>query len=74
MVTDADSRDRENRKSTFSNVFTSYDSCVSWKSQLEHNVVLSITESEYIAIIEAIKEVLWFKGLLNEPGDLSDKW
>ncbi|XP_042018958.1 putative late blight resistance protein homolog R1B-19 [Salvia splendens] len=58
--------DRDKRKSTTSYVFTLGGSCVSWKSQLQHIVVLSTTESEYIAITEAMKEALWLKGVVSE--------
>ncbi|KAK6121016.1 hypothetical protein DH2020_045235 [Rehmannia glutinosa] len=58
--------DKDNRKSTTSYVFTLCGSCVSWKSQLQHIVALSTTESEYIAVTEAFKEALWLKGLISE--------
>ncbi|XP_047941793.1 secreted RxLR effector protein 161-like [Salvia hispanica] len=58
--------DRDKRKSTTSYVFTVCRSCVSWKSQLQHIVALSTTESEYIAITEAMKEAVWLKGVLSE--------
>jgi len=65
--TDSDyAGDRDNRKSMSSYVFTLCNACISWKSQLQHIVVLSTTESEYIATIEAIKEALRFKSLLKE--------
>ena len=71
--TDSDyAGDRDNRKSTSSYVFTLCESCISWKSQLQHIVALSTTESEYIAATEAIKEALWFKGLLSELCVLND--
>lgn len=46
--------------------------CVSWKSQLQNIVALSTTEFDYIAAAKAIKEVLWFRNLLNELGVFSD--
>ena len=58
--------DRDKTKSTTSYVFTVCRSCISWKSQLKHIVALSTTESEYIAITEAMKEVVWLKGVLSE--------
>jgi len=71
--TDSDyAGDRDNRKSMSSYVFTLCDACISWKSQLQHIVALSTTESEYIAATEAIKEALWFKGLLKELSVLSN--
>ncbi|KAL0303095.1 UNVERIFIED_CONTAM: Retrovirus-related Pol polyprotein from transposon TNT 1-94, partial [Sesamum radiatum] len=48
--------DRDSRKSTTSYVFTLCGSCISWKSQLQNIVALSITEAEYIAITKAFKE------------------
>ena len=60
--TDSDyAGDRDNRKSTSSYALTLCNSCISWKSQLQHIVALSTTESEYIATIEAIKEALQLK-------------
>lgn len=50
--------DRDNMKSISAYVFTLSNSCVSWKSQLQHIVAPSTTESEYIATTEAIKEAL----------------
>ncbi|XP_042005745.1 secreted RxLR effector protein 161-like [Salvia splendens] len=50
--------DRDKRKSTTSYVFTVCRSCISWKSQLQHIVALFTTESEYIAITEAMKETI----------------
>ncbi|KAL2517227.1 Uncharacterized protein Adt_13474 [Abeliophyllum distichum] len=50
--------DTDNRKSTTSYVFTLCDSCMNWKSQLQHIVALSTTESEYIALTKAVKESL----------------
>ncbi|XP_042038299.1 secreted RxLR effector protein 161-like [Salvia splendens] len=58
--------DRDKRKSTTSYVFTICRFCISWKSQLQHIVALSTTESEYIALTEAMKEIVWLKGVLSE--------
>lgn len=64
--------DRDKRKSTTSYVFTLCGSCISWKSQLQHIVALSTTESEYVAATEALKEAIWLKGLIHEIGFLKD--
>ncbi|XP_047965743.1 secreted RxLR effector protein 161-like [Salvia hispanica] len=37
-----------------------------WKSQLQHIVALSTTESEYIAITEAMEEAVWLQRVLSE--------
>nr|GEY83420.1 retrovirus-related Pol polyprotein from transposon TNT 1-94 [Tanacetum cinerariifolium] len=41
---------------------------VSWKATLQHVVALSTTEAEYMALMEAMKEAIWLKGLLEELG------
>nr|GEV28630.1 retrovirus-related Pol polyprotein from transposon TNT 1-94 [Tanacetum cinerariifolium] len=41
---------------------------VSWKVMLQHVVALSTTEAEYMALIEAVKEAIWLRGLLEELG------
>ncbi|XP_042041932.1 secreted RxLR effector protein 161-like [Salvia splendens] len=58
--------DRDKRKSTTSYILTVSRACISWKSQLQHIVALFTTESEYIAITEAMKEAVWLKGVLSE--------
>ena len=45
---------------------------LSWKPSLQPMVVLSSIEVEYIALLEAIKEAIWLKGLLKSFG-LSQK-
>jgi hypothetical protein len=39
---------------------------VSWKAVLQPVVALSTTEAEYIAIVEACKELIWLKGFYAE--------
>jgi hypothetical protein len=41
---------------------------VSWKSKLQSTVSLSTTEAEYIAGVEAGKEIKWVRSLLGELG------
>ncbi|KAL2251350.1 UNVERIFIED_CONTAM: Retrovirus-related Pol polyprotein from transposon TNT 1-94 [Sesamum indicum] len=65
--------DRDSRKSTTSYIFTLCESCISWKSQLQHIVPLSTTEAEYIATIEAFKEAIWLEGLIKEIGASNEK-
>ncbi|KAD3338048.1 hypothetical protein E3N88_33569 [Mikania micrantha] len=43
-------------------------SMVSWKANLQHVVALSTTESEYIALTEAVKEAMWLKGFVTDLG------
>ena len=46
-------------------VFTVAESVVTWKVELQDTVVLSTTETEYMAVIEATKEALWLKELVG---------
>ena len=41
---------------------------VSWSSRLQPMVTLSTTEAEYIAAVEAGKEILWTRSILSEFG------
>lgn len=41
---------------------------VSWRSKLQTTVSLSTTEAEYIAGVEAGKEIKWVRNLLQELG------
>ena len=41
---------------------------VSWQSRLQKTVVLSTTEAEYMAVVEAGKEILWMKDFIGELG------
>ena len=52
-------------------IFTLGDTAVSWKSKLQH-VAFSSTEAEYIAILEATKEMIWLQNFLNELGKEQD--
>ena len=38
-----------------------YGGVVSWKANLQLVVPLSTIEAKYIAVIEAIKEAIWFE-------------
>ena len=41
---------------------------VSWQSRLQKFVALSTTEAEYMAVVEADKEVIWMKNFIEELG------
>lgn len=58
--------DLDKRRSLTGYLFTLYGNAVSWKANLQTIVALSTTESEYVALIEAVKEAIWLKGLINE--------
>ena len=58
----------DNRKSTTEYVYTLGSIAVSWVSQLQKVVALSTTETEYIVVTEASKEMIWLQGFLKELG------
>ena len=60
--------DLDKHRSTTGYVFTLEKAPVSWKSTLQSIVALSTTEAEYMAITEAVKEVIWLQGLLDDLG------
>jgi len=41
---------------------------ISWSSKLQNIIVLSSTEDEYSAAIEAREEICWMRNLLSELG------
>jgi len=41
---------------------------VSWSSKLQSLVALSTTEAEFVAAVEAGKEMVWMRHLLGELG------
>ncbi|KAL3641556.1 hypothetical protein CASFOL_012371 [Castilleja foliolosa] len=56
----------DTRKSTTGYVFTAFGGAISWKARLQKVVALSSTEAEFIAATEAVKEAMWFKGVIKE--------
>ena len=73
--TDADmARDLDSRKSTSGYMMTFAGGAVSWQSRLQKCVALSTTEAEYIAVVEASKELLWMKKFLQELGINQEKF
>ena len=62
------------RKSTSGYLFTFVGEAISWQSKLQKCVALSLTEVEYIAAIEAGKEILWMKSFFKELGLKEDEF
>ncbi len=58
----------DHRRSTTGYVFTFGSTAISWVSQLQKIVTISTTEAEYVAVIEASKELIWLQGLLTKLG------
>jgi len=65
--------DLEKRKYTTSYVFIIIGGAVSWVSKLQTVVALSTTESEYMSAIQACKEAIWMKKLMEELGQKQEK-
>ena len=73
--TDADyAGDKDHRKSTSGYLMTYAGGAVSWQSRLQKCVSTSTTEAEYIAAVDAGKEVLWMKNFLQELGMKQEKY
>ena len=73
--TDADmAGDMDTIKSTTGYLYTFAGGAVSWVSRLQRIVAISTTEAEYIAAIEAFKEMLWMQRFLGEMGIKHDKY
>lgn len=58
--------DLDRKRSLIGYVFTLLGNTMSWKSNLQSTMALSTIEVEYIACIEAIKEILWIKGFMSK--------
>jgi hypothetical protein len=67
--TDADhAGNKDNSRSTGGYLVCMGNGAVSWSSKLQPIVALSTTEAEYIAAVEAGKELVWMRALLSELG------
>jgi hypothetical protein len=66
-LTDADwATDQSDRKSVSGYLFFLFCSLVSWSTVKQKTIVLSSTESEYMAMAHAMKEVLWLWLFLSD--------
>uniref|UniRef100_A0A3Q7J5W5 Reverse transcriptase Ty1/copia-type domain-containing protein n=1 Tax=Solanum lycopersicum TaxID=4081 RepID=A0A3Q7J5W5_SOLLC len=65
--------DVDSSKSTSEYIYTIGGTTVSWMSRLQKCVSLSSTETEYVAIDEARKEMIWLTDYLEELGK-KQKW
>jgi hypothetical protein len=59
--------DLDDRRSTTGYVFTLIGGPIYWKSMIQ-STVASMTEAEYMAVVEVAKEALWLIGLVKELG------
>ena len=63
--------DLDQQRSTTGYVFT-VECVISWKAELQDTIALSTTEAEYMAAIEASKEALWLRGLVETFSIIQD--
>nr|GEW12137.1 hypothetical protein [Tanacetum cinerariifolium] len=61
-------KDSNNGRSITGYAFLVQGCVVSWKAALQYVVTLSTTETEYLALTEAVKEAIWLRELLEELG------
>ena len=52
--------------------FTVPECVISWKAELQDTIALSTTEAEYMAAVEASKEVLWLRRLVETFSIIQD--
>ncbi|KAH9782268.1 hypothetical protein KPL71_008823 [Citrus sinensis] len=60
--------DLDKRRSLIGYLFRLSGCTISWKASLHNVVALSTTEAEYTAAVDAIKEVIWLKGMVTDLG------
>ncbi|KAG7533289.1 Integrase catalytic core [Arabidopsis thaliana x Arabidopsis arenosa] len=60
--------DQDKRRSGSGYVFQVGENTVSWRSSLQHMVVLSTIEAEYMVFTEAAKEGIWLQRICSELG------
>ena len=64
--------DKTDGKSMTGYLFKLGNSIVTWKCKKQQTIALSSTEAEYMALCDAVKELLWIKQLLHCLGLKSD--
>ena len=65
--------DLDNRKSRSGYVILCNNSVFIWSSKLQVCVALSSTEAEYIALSNAIRDIVWSRNMVNELGFFQDE-
>ena len=59
-------RDLDRRRSLTRYVFTLCGNVISWKATLQSTIALSTIEAKCMTATEAVKEVIWLKGLVSQ--------
>jgi hypothetical protein len=65
---DASYANNDDLTSVSGNVFLMSGGAISWSSKKQNNVSLSTTESEYIALADATREIMWLRNLFKGLG------
>lgn len=60
--------DLEKRRCLTRYLFVFGTGLVSWKTNFQKVMTLSLIEAEYIAIIESMKKIPWLKGIMSKLG------
>ena len=60
--------DIDTNRYTSTYVMTYPGGAVSWQSRLQKVMALSTTEAQYMAVVEAGKELIWMRDFLSELG------
>ena len=68
---DADGSMAEDRHTISRYAFLLHRGAVSWAAKQQEIVSLSTTESEYVAVIHASKEVIWLRSLISQLFDIT---
>jgi len=58
-------RDLDQRRSMTGYMFTVAECVISWKAELQNIIALSMIKVEYMTAVEASKEALWLRGLVE---------
>jgi hypothetical protein len=64
----------DTRKSTSEYIFKYGNVAISWRSKLQDCTATSMTEAEYVASSDAVKEALWLERLARTFRQCNSKW
>jgi len=65
---DAAYANTEDKKSISSYIFIANRGAITWGSKKQNTIALSLTEAEYVALLESRREAIWLRHLYGEIG------
>ena len=68
LYSDSDYASNKDRKSISAYIGMFCGAAISWQSKKQPTITLSMTEAEYMALVQATKESIWIQRLLLEIG------